>query len=254
MPKGGDPISLSTPVVTPPVESKPLPCKQRAFVEFYLQTWNATRAAEMAGYKHPNVQGPRMLVKVSIQAAIEARMAELTIGAKEVLKRLSEQASGDLGAYFKISERWSEWPLPSEEILAEERFVKIVHGEEVEGTHYLVRKVVLDMDAVVDPARSRLVKKFADSPKNGLAIELHDPQAALVHIGRHLKLFTDVQEHTGKDGGPIDVKVSDDQHARAISALADALGDLVSREGERGDGPVDAPEQAPVAGPAEPGG
>jgi hypothetical protein len=37
-------------------------------------------------------------------------------------------------------------------------------------------------------------------------LELYDAQAALVHIGRHHKLFTDKSELTGKDGAPLVVK------------------------------------------------
>jgi len=37
-------------------------------------------------------------------------------------------------------------------------------------------------------------------------VELHDGQAATVKMGQHEKLFTDVTEVTGKDGGPIEVE------------------------------------------------
>ena len=52
--------------------------KQKRFVEEYLIDLNATRAAERAGYSHPNVQCARLLANVSIAAAIEAAQAELS--------------------------------------------------------------------------------------------------------------------------------------------------------------------------------
>lgn len=45
--------------------------KQQAFVEHYAACGNATEAARLAGYKHPNVAGPVNLVNHSIQAALK---------------------------------------------------------------------------------------------------------------------------------------------------------------------------------------
>lgn len=51
------------------------------------------------------------------------------------------------------------------------------------------------------------------------------------------------QEITGKDGGAIEINgVTSEQHDRALSTLADALGTLLSRTGDRGDGAVDTAE------------
>jgi hypothetical protein len=46
-------------------------------------------------------------------------------------------------------------------------------------------------------------------------IELHDPQAALVHIGRHWKLFTDKMEVDDKS-------LTDDERAERITRILDA--------------------------------
>lgn len=54
-------------------ESKRLTPKQERFVQEYLIDLNATQAANRAGYREPNKQGPRLLVNVGIQAAIAAR-------------------------------------------------------------------------------------------------------------------------------------------------------------------------------------
>ncbi len=75
-----------------------LTTKERMFVEYYLgeSFFNATDAARRAGYKHPNVQGPRMLVKVSIRAEIASRVAEAAMPANEVMARLSAIARGSV--------------------------------------------------------------------------------------------------------------------------------------------------------------
>ena len=49
----------------------PLSPKQQRFVQEYLIDLNATAAAERAGYKNPNKQGPRLLVNVGIAQAIK---------------------------------------------------------------------------------------------------------------------------------------------------------------------------------------
>ncbi len=69
-----------------------LPPKQRLFVEQYLLDMNATGAAERAGYAHPNTQGPRLLQKPKVSAAIaeavKARSERAKIDADWVLQNL----------------------------------------------------------------------------------------------------------------------------------------------------------------------
>lgn len=55
-----------------------LSAKQERFVSEYLRSKNATQAADAAGYKHPNKQGPRLLVNVGIAAAIARAQSEQT--------------------------------------------------------------------------------------------------------------------------------------------------------------------------------
>ena len=57
---------------------KPLNLRQQKFVQYFTETGNATRSAELAGYTHPNVQGPRLLVNVGVKASIEAIRANMS--------------------------------------------------------------------------------------------------------------------------------------------------------------------------------
>ena len=53
--------------------------------------------------------------------------------------------------------------------------------EDGEGsTHkfYQVRQAVIDLQRLSDPRYSRLIKKFSDSPRSGLSIEVYDAQRA----------------------------------------------------------------------------
>ncbi len=164
--------------------------KRQAFVEEYLLDFNATQAAIRAGYSEhtAHVQGPRLLGNVSVQVAIQQRLSEKVMKADEVLTRLAEQARANIGDLFKTTEDWVEYPLPTQEVLEAKQ------EEDDDGNLtwlYKVRRVVLDLDKLKDPKYSHLIKKFTDSPRSGLSVEMYDAQAALVHIGRHHKLFTD---------------------------------------------------------------
>lgn len=143
-----------------------LTTKQRVFVEQYLICWNATEAARRAGYKHPNVQGPRLLVNVSVAAAIRARIDEIAMSADETLLRLTDQARADMADFITINQR---------------------------GT------VRIDLRKAQELRRLHLVKKIGHA-KYGLQLELHDAQAALVHIGRHRGMFVDKTALTDPSG------------------------------------------------------
>lgn len=125
--------------------------KQTIFIDAYLTCWNATEAARRAKYAFPNVEGPKNLVKPSIRPEIERRMSEMTMSANESLYRLGQHARANIGDFLNN-----------------------------EGK--------LDLKKVKQ--LGHLVKSFTWT-KYGPKIELHDSQSAIVHIGRHHKLFTD---------------------------------------------------------------
>lgn len=137
--------------------------KQRAFVEHYLVCWNASEAARRAHYTgKANVVGPRLLANVSIQAAIQTRLAELKMSADEVLVRLADHARGSMDDFLDING---------------------------------------DIDLSIARANGKLhLLKSRSVTKEGERIELYDAQAALALLGKHHKLFTDVTEHQGEIG------------------------------------------------------
>lgn len=83
---------------------KPLTNKQTLFVDHYLQTFNASEAARLAGYpaRSAHAVGWENLRKPEIKAQIESRLDEVHMGAFEVLKRLADIARGDLGEFLAI--------------------------------------------------------------------------------------------------------------------------------------------------------
>lgn len=72
--------------------------KQRRFVDFYIKTGNATESARLAGYRHPNSDGPTNTVKPSVRKAIDARMKKIESAriadAKEVMEFLTSVLRG----------------------------------------------------------------------------------------------------------------------------------------------------------------
>lgn len=90
--------------------------KQQKFTEEVLKDGNATRAAREAGYKHPNVQGARMLVNVSIQERIKQRLEDSKIQTNEVIGTLASQMRADMADI-----------LPNNEVLQEAKRAGLSH-------------------------------------------------------------------------------------------------------------------------------
>lgn len=149
--------------------------KQRVFVEEYLRCWNASEAARLAGYseKSARVIGHENLTKPDIAAEIKLRLAERTMGADEVLVRLAEQARGDIGDFVAVAANGD---------------VALDFASAQDKTH-LIKKVT--------QRHSTRTTKDASIEEVVLTLELHDAQAALVHIGKHHQLFATKVEHSG---------------------------------------------------------
>lgn len=152
-----------------------LTAKQRLFIDHYLQTWNATEAARLAGYKGNEVTlgsvGWENLQKPQIKAEIEKRLDQYAMSANEVLERLSRMARGfDMTKYVSFEDKYAI---------------------NKDGEEYLVGQVMnLDLDALQRDGYSHLVKKIKQT-SSGIEVEWHDQMAALVHIGKHHGLFTE---------------------------------------------------------------
>ena len=132
------------------------------------------------------------------EAEQEAAWRMKIMGKSEAQARMSEFGRNDTRLFFKVQERWTENPLPSEEILAEETYTDPVLG--IPRTRYKVKKVVVNMDAFVDPELSFRVREFTDSPKNGIGFKLHDAPAAIVNIGKYNGAFTEKDDDPLEDG------------------------------------------------------
>lgn len=81
-----------------------LTTKQELFVAAYLGAahGNATEAARMAGYKNPNVQGPRLLVNVGVAARVSKHVEERYASADDVLREIADVAFADWREFVTI--------------------------------------------------------------------------------------------------------------------------------------------------------
>jgi phage terminase small subunit len=173
--------------------------KQKLFVEAYLQCWNATEAARRAGYSGSSatlaVMGSENLRKPKIIERIKKRLTTEAMAADEVLHRLGEQARASADDFIIVDDK-GVW-----------RY---------------------DLVRARDKGKLHLIKKLWTDKDGHTRLELHDAQAALVHLGRHHKLFTDKQEH---DISPrlydVLAALPDDFREAVRQYLADAL-----RQGE----------------------
>lgn len=175
-----------------------LPAKRRLFVQHYLDCLNATEAARRAGYAEANKQGPRLLVNVGIAEAVRLGFAAKTISRDEVLARLTAHASGSLEDFISLPASIGDDDSPYAAPLTD-------------PNPGLWR---LDLVKAKRLGKLHLVKKLKWT-EHGPELELHDPQPALLALGKHYRLFVDRQEVSGPDGQAVPISVEGLQQASA---------------------------------------
>lgn len=177
--------------------------KQARFVEEYLIDLNATQAAIRAGYseKTAEQQGPRLLGNVGVAAAIQAaqdkRSERTEINADRVLLELAKLGFANMADYMRTGP---------------------------DGDPYL------DFSALTRDQAAALSEVTVEDFKDGrgedardvrrVKFKLADKRAALADIGKHLGMFVNKHEHTGKDGAPI--ALSMEARRKEAEALIDA--------------------------------
>lgn len=167
--------------------------KQKRFVEEYLIDLNATQAAIRAGYSAKTAKsiGQRLLTYVDIQAelqkAMKVREKRTQITQDRVLKELAKLGFADIKDFlsFRTEKTVTDHDKETgEPIIDYAHVVELKDSDQVDGS--LISEVQL---------------------KNGeLKFKLHDKVKALEMCGRHLGMFIERQEISGKDGGPIELR------------------------------------------------
>jgi phage terminase small subunit len=162
-----------------------LTVKEQLFVDAYLgeARFNATEAARIAGYKGNDntlgVVGFDNLRKPKIAAWVIERLNEAAMSANEVLARLSKQARGSLA-----------------DVLTEEGEFDLASAR-ARKVDDLLKKLKVKKSVRRERGSTNTVEDLS------YEYEIHDAQAALVHLGKFHKLFADRVEHSNPDGSPI---------------------------------------------------
>lgn len=201
--------------------------RQQRFVAEYLIDLNATQAATRAGYsaRTANQQASRLLANVNIQAAIAAGQAErgrrTEITADRVLAELGKLGFANMLDYMQ--------PGPGGDPTLD--FTSLTRDQAAALQEVTVEDYV---DGRGEDARDVKRVKF----------RLADKRAALVDIGRHLGMFKDRVEHTGKDGAElVPRETAPGRLALAILALLPKpVPDASGGEAHDTETPPDAPE------------
>ncbi|WP_304458996.1 terminase small subunit [Alicyclobacillus sendaiensis] len=185
----------------PKVKDELTPRQQR-FVEEYLIDLNATQAAIRAGYApaSASVEGARQLANAKVRARIDKALAERSkrtgINADLVIQELAR--------------------------IARVNPIDVIDPDTGE----------IKTDAVDDLAAVASVRVKVTPTRNGDVVErevrMADKLKALELLGKHLGMFVERREVTGKDGGPIQLEaMTTEERERRIQELLAKRGIVV---------------------------
>lgn len=174
--------------------------KQQAFIDAYVTNGkNGTQAAITAGYSETSARviAHENLTKPDIRAEINRLLREHTMPPDEVLSRLSDHASGDLGDVTGDDGTF-DWKTAREN-----------------GKTSLIKKVKRKTRR--EHRKDGLVVETVDEE-----IEFHNPQIALQLLGKYHGLFTEktALEVSGPNGGPIETAAKVDVSERMAELAA----------------------------------
>jgi phage terminase small subunit len=136
----------------------------------YGKDFNGTQAAIRAGYSRKTAYSIAWenLRKPEIKAEIETEFRKRTIGLDEVLARLSEQATANIGDFVVVNPDGDRIAFDPEMLKAHGRMVKRVRA-----------KTTVKFDAKGDQIEYTT-----------LELELYDAQRALETLGRHMGMVS----------------------------------------------------------------
>jgi len=167
--------------------------KQELFCQEYLKDLNATQAAIRAKYseKTANVQGPRLLVNVSVAkriAELKGKRDERTKLTQDwIIKELKLIGGSDLQNYIDID--------PNTGAIRAKGF-----EEMPPETSRALQSIKED----------RVIKEDADGRKttvyDKVGFKMHDKIRALEILAKHKGMLVERHEVTGEDGGPIKIE------------------------------------------------
>jgi len=196
--------------------------KQQRFIDEYMIDFNGTQAAIRAGYspRTAGVQAYQLVTDARIQAELKSRTAKLSeqasITVAEIVERLAAILRATMRDYLRVTAK-GELALD------------------------FSRATPQQMAAVQHLEIDRAAGEDADGAKK-FRLRLYDKIAAADKLLRHLGAYRDRVEHSGPEGGPIEVAtppVTAERRLAAVIALIarvraerEAAGDMRDPEDE----------------------
>lgn len=162
--------------------------KQSRFCAEYLIDLNATQAAIRAGYSRLTAHsiGSRLLTDVEVARTIKEMMEERAkrteITADMVVKEYAKLGFSDI----RRAVTWGS----------------AIEFDDESGDAQIANGIALRDSKDIDDDTAAAISEVSQT-KEGFKFKMHDKKGALDSLGRHLGMFKDKVEHTGKDGGPI---------------------------------------------------
>ncbi|MGJ0533831.1 terminase small subunit [Methylocystis sp.] len=137
----------------------------------------------------------RVSLRIQEIQAAAAKRAEITI--ERTLLELAKIGYADI----RKAVRWGEG----------------IAIKDVDGNEAISNGVAMLDSAEIDDDTAAAIAEVAQT-RDGIKIKFHDKLGALEKIGKHLGMFVDRHEHSGKDGGPIEtVELTPLEYARRLA-------------------------------------
>jgi phage terminase small subunit len=195
-----------------------LTTKQQLFCDYYVgeARFNGTKAARLAGYSEKTAKAiaSENLTKPDVRAYIDDRLQELTLGANEVLARLTDIANGSI-----------------EDVLDEDgRFD--FEAAKINGKLPLVKKLkrkttAKKVDSRSDEGESETLETSVIYEE--VEFEMYSSHEALRDLGKFHKLFTDRHEVEGSIGT---YPMSKEEWEKAALAKLKSVDKQITKHGE----------------------
>lgn len=163
-------------------EKPKLTNKQRLFIDYYLQSFNASDAARKAGYSEKTARqiGQENLSKPDIQGEIQSRLSEVHMSAEEALKLLADIARGDMALMMDVSSVGFNLDMQRAQELGLTKLIKRVKQK---TTTFIAKK-----------------ESEEDREVTELEVELYDALGAIRDVLKVHGKFTDRVDVTNSDG------------------------------------------------------
>lgn len=200
-------ITTSSPSVGPLANAR-----HERFAQLLAEGKTADEAYSLAGFTPNRGNASTLKAKQSVRARVDELLSasanRVEITKARVLAELGKIGFSDIRRAVKWHSQVNVATIDDDadtEALVEEGAIRFAVANQVE----------LISSGDIDDDTAAAISEISMTDKGGLKVKFHDKRSALVDIGKHLGMFTDKVEHSGPDGGPIEI--ADVELARLIA-------------------------------------